>query len=593
MRKIAVIAAVALTLSGVPDATAEVRLSDAIRVLGDVSGAAGPIEDALVIAFNLSTSYVIQTFTEKSGRFELPPLPSGVYRIVAVKKGFAPAVATIMPTRSPSRKLALRLDATTDLTNEQRDAVWQARRSIPADILRELNIVDETFELTAAEDPGEGRFRGEMVSMTGVADGSTSAAFAQTQLGVRGDLGRGWMVDVSGALRTIDQGAVALPMADSAVAESAGVSMEIRSGAASAYRIDSTRNTWLLAKEGDDLAADLESHNIEWSGKRSRVQLHYLAHENLFNGTPGSSELFEVAAASRFVNGERAQLGVELRVGQESIAGSPVAIRTADLATRGSVSLLPSLALQYGLNSRLTEFGNEWAPETGILLRLSPTRSIVLRGSYKIEAADAPLAQAPALIFLGQQGWRVVPRSEYSVAYTAGATDAARMTAAASVTEIDSLLRIVFDASFEEFWDAFYLEPGDTYRNVNVAVRKQLGDSVALDVSTIAGKATSELRPEETKQFVSASMQSLYVPTGTAIHVAWRFIEQPVIDQLMEMQESERINFRVAQSLGLPLGLRLLVGVDLARALNSPVVADDGDAEGYQRRLVGGLSLAF
>ncbi|HEY0787747.1 MAG TPA: hypothetical protein VGE86_03825, partial [Thermoanaerobaculia bacterium] len=350
-------------------------------------------------------------------------------------------------------------------------------------------------------------------------------------------------------------------------------------------------NTWLLS--GDDaLAADLESHNIEWSGRRSSVQLHYLAHENLFNDGPGESELFEVAAASRFVNGERAQLGVELRVGQESVAGSPVAFRTADLATRGSVSLLPSLAVQYGLNSRLSEFGNEWAPETGILLRLSPTRSILVRGSYKIDEADAPLAQAPSLMFLGQHGWRIVPRSEYSIAYTAGSTDAARMTAAASVAEIDALLRIVFDASFEEFWDAFYLEPGDTYRNVSLAVRKQLGDSVALDVNTVAGEATNDLRPEA-KHFVSASMQSLYVPTGTAVHVAWRFIGQPAIDRPMENQESERINVRVAQSLGLPLGLRLLVGVDLARALNSPVVADNGDAEGYQRRLVGGLSLAF
>ncbi len=596
MRKIAIIAAIALTLSGSPDASAEVRLSDAMRVLGDVTGAAGPVEDALVIAFNLSTSYVIQTFTGENGRFELPPLPSGVYRIIAVKKGFSPAVATITPARNPGRKLALRLESPKRLTNEQRDAVWQARRAIPSDILRELNIVDETFDLAVTGAPDAGRFRGEMVSMTGVADGSSSAAFAQTELGVRGNLGRGWIVDVSGALRTIDQGAIALPMAGTAVAESAGVSMEIRSGVESAYRLDSSRNTWLLAgSEGEsDRAADLQSHNLEWEGERSRVQVHYLAHENLFGGGgPGGSELLEVAAGSRVVNGDRAQLGVELRVGQEWIAGSAVPIRTADVLTRGSVVLVPRVAVQYGLNSRLTEAGNEWAPETGVLLSLSPNSTILLRGSYKFADSDAPRADYPTLIFLGQQAWRVAPQSEYSIAYTAGATDASRVTASASVAEIDSLLRVVFDASFEEFWDAFYLEPGDIYRNVALGVRKKIGESVALDVTTIAGEATNELRPDESKQFVSASMQSLYTPTGTAVHVAWRFIEQPAVDRLLALQESERINVRVAQSLGLPLGLRLLVGVDLARALNSPVIADNGDAAGYQRRLVGGLSLAF
>ncbi|HSN68385.1 MAG TPA: hypothetical protein VLV48_04015, partial [Thermoanaerobaculia bacterium] len=163
----------------------------------------------------------------------------------------------------------------------------------------------------------------------------------------------------------------------------------------------------------------------------------------------------------------------------------------------------------------------------------------------------------------------------------------------ASVAEMDSILRIVFDDRFEEFWDAFYLEPGDVYRNASLAVRKQVGKSIALDVTTLAGQASNELRPEQKKQFVSGSVQSLYTPTGTALHVAWRFIEQPAVDRLLAFQESERINFRVAQSLGLPLGLRVLVGLDLARALNSPVVADGADGEAFQRRLVGGLSLAF
>ena len=590
MRKIAVIAAVALTLSGVPPASAEVRLSDVIRVLGEVTEAAGPVEDALVIAFNLSNSYVIQTFTEKTGRFELPPLPSGVYRVIAVKQGFAPAVATITPSRSSGRRLAMRLESAKELTDEQRDAVWQARRSIPSDILRELNIVDETFDLAAAE-PSEARFRGEMVSMTGVGESGAAGAFAQTALGVRGELGSGWMVDVSGAVRTIDQGVV-VPLADEAMAEAAGVSMEIRSGLESAYRIDSTKNTWLLDGAGAERAADLETHNIGWKGGRSEVQLHYLAHENLFQTGPGGAELFEVAASSRVMEGQRAQLGVELRIGQELIAGSSVPYRTAELATRGSLTLVPSFALHYGLNSRLSEYGNEWSPETGFLLRLSPSSSIVVRGSYKVDDRESPILH-PTLIFLGDGAWRMGPQYEYAVAYTAGKTDAARLSASASVAEMDSILRIVFDDRFEEFWDAFYLEPGDVYRNASLAVRKQVGKSIALDVTTLAGQASNELRPEQKKQFVSGSVQSLYTPTGTALHVAWRFIEQPAVDRLLAFQESERINFRVAQSLGLPLGLRVLVGLDLARALNSPVVADGADGEAFQRRLVGGLSLAF
>jgi hypothetical protein len=199
----------------------------------------------------------------------------------------------------------------------------------------------------------------------------------------------------------------------------------------------------------------------------------------------------------------------------------------------------------------------------------------------------------PTLVFLGQQPFGSAPRYEYVVGFTTGRSDAARLTASASVAEIDSILRIVFDDRFEEFWDAFYLEPGDVYRNASLSVSRQLSEDIAVDVKALAGEAASPLRPDLSKQFLSGSVQSLYAPSGTALHVAWRFIEQPAVDRMLANQESERINVRLAQSLWLPLGLRLLVGMDLARALNSPVVADGGDSDGYQRRLVGGLSLAF
>src|SRR5687767_8137971 len=103
-----IVTAVLLSLVAAGSAPAEILLSDFIEVLGNVSTAAQPVENAVVIAFNLSTYYVAQTFTSDTGTFRLPPLPAGIYRIIAVKNGFAPAVITLQPDRKDHR-LALKL----------------------------------------------------------------------------------------------------------------------------------------------------------------------------------------------------------------------------------------------------------------------------------------------------------------------------------------------------------------------------------------------------------------------------------------------------------------------------------------------------
>ncbi|MGH9458285.1 MAG: carboxypeptidase-like regulatory domain-containing protein [Thermoanaerobaculia bacterium] len=595
MRNTAAIAALTLLLTGAADASAEVRLSDVMQVLGRVSEAAGPVEDALVIAFNLSSSYIIQTSSQKNGRFALPPLPAGVYRIIAVKRGFAPAVATVTPSRKPGRELSLRLEVAKDLSSEEKDAIWRVRRAIPSDILRELNIVDESITLASTE-PDPARFRGEMVSMTGFGEPGAMATFAQTELGVQGVIGAGWMVDVSGSIRTMDDDAGVIPTSGTPFAEAADLTMEIRSGGASAYKIATSRTSWLLASR-DGIrgpSADLESHNIEWRGGRSHVSLNYLSHENLFAHAPFGSERVELAAESRIFDGDRGQLGVGVRVGQESASGATFAstpFRSAEVITRGSYEVLPRFAIRYGLNSRITEGGSEWAPETGFVVNLTPSTALSVRGSYKIDELERPDVY-PSLVFLDRPS-RMSPAYEYAVSITSGTTDAARFTATASVAEVDSVLRLVFDDVFEEFWDGFYLQPNDTYRALSVAVQKQLGENLAIDVASRAGHATNPAREESDKHFVAGSVQSLYIPSGTAVLIAWRFIEQPGGDDVVAFQESERINLRLAQSLGLPLGLRLLVGVDLARSANSSVVADGEPMEDYQRRLVGGLSFAF
>ena len=85
-------------------------LPTAMNILGVVTAAARPVAHALVIAFNLNTLEANQTFSGSDGIFALPLLPAAVYRIIAIKQGFAPTMTMVVPTQKNYR-IALRLDS--------------------------------------------------------------------------------------------------------------------------------------------------------------------------------------------------------------------------------------------------------------------------------------------------------------------------------------------------------------------------------------------------------------------------------------------------------------------------------------------------
>src|SRR5438046_2669026 len=84
-------------------------LPAAVQVLGSVTNAARPVGNVLVIALNLTSLEASQTFTGTDGTFNMPRLPAGIYKIIAVKYGFAPAMAMLVPTKA-EHHITLRLE---------------------------------------------------------------------------------------------------------------------------------------------------------------------------------------------------------------------------------------------------------------------------------------------------------------------------------------------------------------------------------------------------------------------------------------------------------------------------------------------------
>jgi hypothetical protein len=597
------IATTAIVILAVP-AQSEVPLPAFLQVLGNVTSSTRPVGNALVIALNLNSLDAIQTFSASDGSFSLPQLPAGVYKVIAMKYGFAPAIETIVPTKKDHRlKLKMEAEKQARGSNQQ---MWEIRGSLPPDILREIDLV-----MTPPPDPigpvataayEMPRFRGEMTSMTGMSSGATSAsgpAFAQTALGLQSRIGDNWQLGFRGNLHRVedpsDNESFGTPVAQASAAQ-----IELRSSPTDSYKLASTRSWWRYRDDvpDDSHQADIRSHNFEWEHGGSRVQVRYLAQQNLFAATPGS-ELIEIAGGTSVIQTRRNDLGVSLRVTQESLRSTAGTItgptlRTADLTANAKFEIVPAFTVDYGMSSRIGLYGTEWAPRTGAEVKIGRDTAIVVSGMYKV--VDSVHQNTLPSVIVWSDDSRLLPHYAYSAGIVSGDTAREHFSLIGSVSAADTPLRIVFTDGLEHFWDGLFIDAGDIRRDVRVAFRKELGSRFLLDVSSMAGTATPGHRGVNAhgteKLYVAGDVESTFSPTRTTVAVSYRQLQQPQPNGA-DAYRTHRVDVRLAQSLHLPLDLKVLLGIELARSENSRILLDAIDADGSTRRYIGGLAVNF
>src|SRR5581483_1694071 len=361
------------------------------------------------------------------------------------------------------------------------------------DILRELDMAMAEPAAVAANDYRVPRLKGEMVSMTGVADQSSTAGFAQTALGVQSRIGDTWQLGFKGNIHRVDDPADGSPFG-SALAESSAMQMELRSSPSDAYRVASTRSWWMYRNSpAAQQEADIRTNNLEWEHGDARVQVRYLAQQNLFAGNPGS-DLIEIAGNTTVIQTQRSDVGVALRVAQESVhdAGNAT-FRTADLSANANLELVPSFTVRYGMSSRMGLYGAEWAPRTGAEWKISKDASFVVSGMYKVYDQERQ-NMMPTIVMWSDES-NVLPRYAYSFGFISGSDRTSRLSAIATVSAADSPLRVIFSDGFEQFWDGMYIDNGDIRRDLRLAYRKELGRWFLIDVSSSAGTATPAHEP--------------------------------------------------------------------------------------------------
>ncbi|HKR64878.1 MAG TPA: hypothetical protein VJZ00_14185, partial [Thermoanaerobaculia bacterium] len=204
---------------------------------------------------------------------------------------------------------------------------------------------------------------------------------------------------------------------------------------------------------------------------------------------------------------------------------------------------------------------------------------------------DLSTSLLPSLVFWSEES-RVLPRYAYTLGFVSGKDGKNHFSAIATVTAVDEPLRMVFADEENQFWDGLYVDRGDIRRDVRVAYSRQFGNRFAIDLATSAGTATPVLQEDREKVYITGDLQSTFNPTRTTIAVSYRDLQQPG-DGVDDDYHSERIHVRMAQSLYLPIDIKLLIGLELARAENSPYLIETLNADGRSRKYIGGLALNF
>ncbi len=589
MRRFAAVALTSLFAALAPSAIADLTVvPPVLQIFGSVTNAARPVANALVIALNLQDLGAIQTYTSLDGSFKLPSMPAGVYKVIAVKQGLKPAIATVVPGKALQHvKLSMQNEKKAGTSSN--DEMWEIRASLPPDILHEVDMVLAASSLPDYRLP---RLRGQMVSMTAVGDQPDTPMSAQTSVGVQSRLTDSWQLGVRGNIHRIDDptdsngGSFGTTAAQSSV-----MSMELRSADNDAYRLASTKSFWRLRSDSPQTAeADVRSHNFEWQHGNANFHVRYFAQENLFASVPNGSDLIEVAGGTTLMQTRHSDLGVSLRVTQENVRGAPQALqRTADFTTTGSYGVLPELLLRYGVSSRVGLTGTELAPRTGAEWKFGKDSALVATGMYKVMDSSRDVSSLPSVVIWSEDG-RVLTRYTYSFGIISGDENASHLSAIATVTAVESPLRMVVSDGTEQFWDGLYIDSGDIRRDLRISYRRDLGNKVAIDVSTSAGEATPS-HGGAAKVYITGDVQSIFFPTGTSLIISYRGIDQP--QAAHADYRSERVNVRMAQSLHLPLDLKVLLGVEVARAENSPYLLDTLEPNGASRKYVGGLAVNF
>jgi hypothetical protein len=599
------------------------------RVFGET---ASPLSATGVYAYQLADLSFRKVLTDSQGNFLFQELPAGLYKIIAHKPGFSPVVVMLTRTAASTYQflelqLARQSAGAKGAKAKTGEDFWSIRARIPSDVLREI---DESEAQLARLEPMTAdemvnlndlsRITTNFQAMTGV-DQIAEAGDGQVSsggLGIAGQFGE-VQVGLRGSFQQLSPSPFSQQGGASASGEANTLSLDV-DGDASHVSLRSLSNR-LTRDGGPDNSVAFEHYQVNWSqgvGQKGRSDFaaQYTEEANFHRhdaidplDIPAASRTWRVEGAYTTSLGEGNTLQAGLRY-RERQFGLSAANRREDLPGQGSVDLFsqggitvrPSVVVEYGLYSTLSDGSVSLTPKGGIVLQLNHNWQLEANASRRVYQ-NAPFNPTffPSLFQeadLCEQG----SQSCYQAHFVRKTDDDNLFSLGAIDRTVGETLRLYFSDDFFDRLESLYLVPGDNLPEVRMVVNRRLSPRVLTSLQSsvaMGGGGTfvaADGKPYENKvHYVVTSLDTQFQSTATGVFVALHHLSQelePLAGQAsrqMPPMEFDRVRLMLTQDLNILFDLANTWAVQLNMEVSrGPVESDE-----IRRRLTGGIAVKF
>jgi len=552
---------------------------------GRVLGESNPLSSAHIYAYQIADLSLRKVMTDGQGNFLFQDLPAGLYKIIAHKAGFMPAI--IMLTRTTAQAyqfLDVQLAQRQAGHGKDGDDFWALRARVPADVLREIEIAEtggDTFQagqlprlpatgvkgapagsvLAASSLAG---FKGDVQALTGVDSIANSGGqMSGAGLGLKGQLGA-TQVNVHGRFFQLSPDATFQPVGGGAggSGQTSSLAIDVAHGPSSRLSITSLNNRMVTRGDsGREAPVAYQLWQVNYSqdvgeSGRSEIAAHYTTENNFHRPAavsglipldiPESSRSWKIEASyiESFSDRNTLQAGLRYRDRQFGLGGDPErlsgngktldqqALSSIDLFSRGGLRVQPAVLMEYGLYSTLSDGTLSLTPQGGVVLQLGSNWQLETSAAHRVYRDQPAVPDFLPTLFAQRDLCEQGSESCYQMNLTRKVGDDS-LTLGAVQHKVGDTLRLYFSDDFFDRAESLYLVRGDKLPEMRLGFQHKVSPKVTtkLDSSLASGgggifTASDGQSYENRVRYLVTSLDTQFLGTSTGVFIAFRKLEQ-------------------------------------------------------------------
>ena len=602
-------------------------------ISGIVSHMERPVSGALVVFYNVDEATLTRSRTASDGTFVVVSAPAGVYDLIAVKKGYQPAMQRVWHQADAKQVSAVHIELAALSTEAKKqpvsESLWELRDRLPVDVLREIEIEATSTPQAAGKGiRSNGALAGEVRAVGDLA--TSESAVAHTAVDLRGGLPNGWKYDLRGNYSALtdpsgNSGAVVTDNSGMTTGNAAGLALDVATSPLDRLSLQTQRNTLSFHEEGP---ASLQTHGVSWSrgveeGTVESVAARYIEEDNLYRATsfgtsftPIASRTWEVRANYARPAGDSPGVAVSMTyrhrdatVGPSAVAADGtfiVSAPDADLSASASTKIADRAQVEGGVVARYLAGGYGVAPMAAARYDLGNNNAVYVKGLIRARESDNIGAGTtmPLVTSIHDQS-DATARKALAFGIQRQAGNDGSYVVEVSSQRVGETVRAFFEGDFLTDFDSVYFFDGNLIRQYRAGVTHRLSNTVSGTVNALYGQIGGDVAAPSAAAYGITSNRGHYwtasasvevIPTKTGVALLFHGSRQTLdTAAAMHANDSSKIALSVSQDLSVigvsPFGsiCRLLVAIESGR---STATGDREDAP-MTKRLLGGVAVSF